>query len=101
MLSLIKSVVKATPGKTKMERHKDVFWTTVIPDYAGLFKVIGKFTGIRCMKKYLFENSFVLLIFQNDKCTAFSFNREILEKRRKRKRRRMNSQDELTEEHFK
>lgn len=92
--SLSKSSAKATPNRPKMESCKDALWTTVIPDYDCLLKDTGKPTSIRRMKKDL-ENSFVPLIFQYDKFSAFSFNKEILEKRREMKRRMMSSQGNI------
>lgn len=92
--SLSKSAAKATPNRPKMESCKDALWTTVIPGYDCLLKDTGKPTSIRRMKKDL-ENSFVPLIFQYDKFSAFSFNKEILEKRREMKRRMMSSQGNI------
>lgn len=82
-----------------MESCKDALWTTVIPDYDCLLKNTGKPTSIRRMKKDL-ENSFVPLIFQYDKFSAFSFNKEILEKRIKMKRRMMSSQGNILNEYI-
>lgn len=55
-----------------------------------------------CRKTYKYEgceitleNWFVRMIFHNDKCTAFGFNKEISEERLKRKRRMMNSQGKI------
>lgn len=83
-----------------MESCKDAPWTTVIPGYDCLLKDTGKPTSIRRMKKDLLENSFVPLIFQYDKFSAFSFNNEILEKRRKMKRRMMSSQGNILNKHI-